>query len=419
MPRDINELPNNPDAENGLIGLTLVKGYIPFAARGLTTTDFYDRRNRDTWSAFLELAEENRTIEPMSAADIIKRNTNTPISASELLATTTGMTATHENVYVEKIRNASMRRILISKLHDGIQGLVSGDKDIISRLKREFSEIGEVDTGKGAFVSMAEVVEWEVKPALEDLSHGVTSKIPTGWDAIDRAIGGGLSLSDVVLVAGLPGGGKSAFVLQLASNFAKLGYPVAFVSGEMSNRENGLRLLSQLSGTQNLNSLTHIAADERDFLLKWADEMAKLPIEWNCTTYDLRTLSRNIRALSEQGVKVLVIDYIQLYKLDKLSKNQRTERIAETSQEVKRIAMEFGIAVIEVAQFNREGAKSGKPTMQDLEGSSQLEKDTSLIFIIDQIPESQEVALRIVKGRNTGTSTISGVFAGWKLTFNF
>ena len=57
--------------------------------------------------------------------------------------------------------------------------------------------------------------------------------------------------------------------------------------------------------------------------------------------------------------------------------------------------------------------------MQDLEGSSQLEKDTSLIFIIDREADTQNVVLRIVKGRNTGTANIAGIFAGWKLQFSF
>ena len=80
--------------------------------------------------------------------------------------------------------------------------------------------------------------------------------------------------------------------------------------------------------------------------------MASLPIEWDCRTYDLRTLAVSLRSLvAEKGIKALVIDYIQLLKLSKFDKNGRTERITEASQEVKRIAMEFGIAVIEVAQF--------------------------------------------------------------------
>lgn len=418
MPRDINELPNNQEAERGLIGLTLVKGFIPISARTLATTDFYDRANRDIWSAFLELAEEHRTVEPLATTEILKRN-GRETKMSELLAYSAGMPPTTEHAYVEKIRGASVRRTIIAKLNDGIHALIRGEKGAISDLKRELADIEFIEEGKGAFVSMADVVEKEIKPALHDLENNVTHKISTGWEAIDRCIGGGISLSDMMLVAALPGAGKSAFVLQLAANIARQGYPVAFLSGEMSNRENGLRLLSQLSGTQNINSLTHIDSGERKFLEDWADEMKKLPIEWNCRTTDVRSLHASLRPIVEAGAKVLVVDYIQLLKLNKLDRNGRTERITECSQELKRIAMEYEIAIIEVAQFNREGAKSGKPTMQDLEGSSQLEKDTSLILLIDHIEDTKAVNVRIVKGRNTGTTSIDGIFEGWKLTFSF
>lgn len=421
MPRDINELPNNQEAECGLIGVTLLKGYIPTVARSLATTDFYDRQNRETWSAFLELTEENRTIDALTAIEIVKRNSGREIKPSELMAMVSGIPTTHETTLAEQVRSAAVRRRMISKLNDGIQSLVRGDKGVIGTLRRELDDLEYAEESRGSFVSMAEVVERDVKPALYDLEKGITNRISTGWPEIDRHIGGGLSLSDILLVVGLPGGGKSAFVLQLASQLAMQGYPVAFLSGEMHNRENGLRLLSQLSDSYNLNSATHISASERDeLLLPWADKMAALPIEWDCRTYDLQTLSIGLRSLvAEKGIKALVIDYIQLLKLHRFDKNGRTERITEASQEVKRIAMEFGIAVIEVAQFNREGALSEKPKMQHLEGSSQLEKDTSLIFIIDREEGTQNVTIRIVKGRNTGTAEIPGVFAGWKLKFNF
>src|SRR5690349_16589909 len=101
MPTDISELPNNNDAERGLIGLSLVKGYIPAGARVLSTLDFYNPRNRAVWSAFLELTEENQAIEPLGAADVIKRYSSHPISSAELLSYSTGIPNTHENVYVE------------------------------------------------------------------------------------------------------------------------------------------------------------------------------------------------------------------------------------------------------------------------------------------------------------------------------
>jgi replicative DNA helicase len=418
-----NELPHSAESERAIVGLTLMHQQIPTGARALATTDFYLQPLRDIWAACLELEEEHQPIETVSVFENLKKNS--PSTASIYPVSGLGRLVTetpdgNEVVYVQKILSAANRRYLIRRLDAGINALTSGDKDAIIDLRRDLAELEITDQQKTSFIPFAEIVENEIRPALMQLTEGVTPKISTGFKAIDAVIGGGISLSDMLLVAGLPGGGKSAFVLQLASNIAKQGIPVAYLSGEMSNKENGLRILSQFSGTTNLNSVTRISAEDLEFYDRWLDSIAKLPIYFDSRTCDLRTLAPNLRAVVDRyKVKALVVDYVQLLKLNQFDKHGRTERVAEVSQELKRIAMEFGIAVIEVAQFNREGVKSGKPQMHDLEGSSQLEKDTSLIFIIDQNKESQEVGLRIVKGRNTGRAEIKGSFAGHKLTFEF
>ena len=75
--------------------------------------------------------------------------------------------------------------------------------------------------------------------------------------------------------------------------------------------------------------------------------------------------------------------------------------------------------MISVAQFNRDGAKSGTPSMHDMEGSGQIEKDASLILIIDRVGTSENISLRIVKGRNTGLTTLPGRFYGRQVRFEF
>jgi replicative DNA helicase len=419
----INELPSNEDAERSLIGLTLVKRQIPSGAKTLATTDFYAQINRETWAAFLELEADGKEIEPISAHEILKRDRPELAAAfpiSSMIATASGMPDCNERVFVEKVRSAANSRYIIRKLTDNIRAISSGEKGAIHTLRRDLNDLEYIEEARGKFRPLSDILEKDVKPALADLRHGITRKISTGFDAIDRCIGGGLSLSDILLIAGVPGGGKSALVLQMAVNIARQNIPVAFLSGEMSDKENAFRIISQAAGAANLNALTHIGDDELHLFTQWADALKNLPLYFDSRTYDLRSISSALRSLVEEtGVKVLVIDYIQLLKLNKFDKHQRTERITETSQEVKRIAMEYGIAVIEVAQFNREGAKSAKPTMHDLEGSSQLEKDTSLIFLIDREEDSYNVTLRVAKGRNSGQSEIAGRFIGWKLTFEF
>lgn len=416
------ELPSNTDAERNLIGLTLVDGRIPSGARDVSTTDFNNPHYRAVWSAFLELDADGREIEVFAAYQIFKRD-SPPLAdnfaLTELSRTTAGMVSVNEKIFVEKIKDAATSRFLMRELYAQIENLSKGGANL-GELKTKLDDLEIKADGRSSFASLAEILERDVSAALDDLQHGITGRISTGFANIDRNIGGGLSRSDVLVVAGLPGSGKSSLALQLAANIAKEGVPVAFASGEMPNKENALRLLSQSSKFVNLNSETRISGDDHSFLTQWSNALKVLPLYFDSKTSDLQSLSRSLHWLvHEKNIKALVIDYIQLFKLNQYDRTTRAERIAECSQEVKRIAMRYGLAVIAVAQFNREGAKAAKPSMHDLEGSGQLEKDASLIFIIDREEDSSNVDLRIVKGRNTGKTKISGSYTGYNLNFEF
>lgn len=419
----MDKLPNNLDAERNLIGLCLLEGHIPQSAKALDATDFYDVNYRSAWHAFLDLDRQGKEIEPFTAFDIMANNGASPsFKMMDLANTSHGMIhGVNERVWVNQLKECSLKRYLIKELTNQISALqTETGADVIRNLKAKIDELEIHSEAMGGFRDLAEIIDKDVLPALEDLHNHKNDKIPTGFKAIDHVIGGGLSTSDLLLVAGVPGSGKSAFVLQMAANIARQGTPVAFLSGEMTDKENIFRLLTQTSRIPNLNSLMHITATEKDDLYDWAAELKKLPMMFDSRTYDLASINKAMRGLIEtRQVKVLVIDYIQLLKLDRNKRQERYERITEVSQEIKRTAMEYGIAVIEVAQFNRVGAKSDKPSMHDLEGSSQLEKDTSLIFIIDRELNSDAVTLRIVKGRNTGTCELDGTYLGKYLTFEF
>ncbi len=419
----MESVPQNKEAERHTIGLTLLDKHIPQGARELTSTDFYDLNHRHAWRAFLELDQDGHEIDCPSAYDIMRRNgCPESFTASELVNTSLGMLhGVNERVWVKQIKDAALRRYLINELKTQIDALTTESGiDVIHRLKAKIEELELTTDTTGRFKLLADLIESDVKPALLDLHKGVHHKIAVGIDAIDRVIGGGLSPTDVLLVAGVPGSGKSAFVLQIAANIAGAGTPIAFLSGEMSDKENIIRLLTQKAKMPNLNSAVHISLNDLEQLNDWSDYLKQLPMSFDSQTYDMATISKAMRGLvEERKIKVLVIDYIQLLKLNKNGRQDRYERITEVSQEIKRTAMEYGIAVIEVAQFNRIGAKSDRPTMHDLEGSSQLEKDTSLIFIIDRAQDSDKVTLRIVKGRNTGTCEIEGFYQGRFLTFDF
>jgi replicative DNA helicase len=418
----MNSLPNSAELEQQMIGQCLVDGKV--ASTILQPNDFYSPIWRQCWAAIQELDDEGREIEPFGVAEKVRSRKMT-VETSVIVNSTYGLVSTHStDKWVEQLRNYSTRRYLMLELSKQIDHL-QNESDVSECLDRLENRIDVVRTEMVSkdegFVPLSRVIDEEVLPALAQLRDGKTEKIATGFEVLDHAIGGGIGVSDVAIVAGLPGGGKSAFVLQMAAQIAKRGTPIAFLSGEMTNKENGLRLVSQAADFINLNSICHLYQEQYTNLYDWAVSLKGLPMYIDHKTCDLQTMGSHLKALvRRKGVKVLFVDYIQLMKLQRIDKRTRHERVTEASQEMKRIANELDISVVEVAQFNREGAKSGKAGMFDLEASGQLEKDTSLIFVIDRSEtQPEEITVRIVKGRNTGKAEIKGRFKGETLKFSF
>lgn len=417
----LEQMPKNEDAERALVGLCLIDRMIPAEAKDLATTDFSNQFMQAAWSAMLEIEENGEDIDPIAVGELFRRD-GVKFGVSELMGTT-AVALRNPGLLAGRVRDAAVRRRIMRQLYASIEEIGSG-RLATSDIRARIGDIEVASAGTGKFRRFDDIIARDVLPALAELRAGRTMKVSTGFEILDRMIGGGLSPSDVMVVAALTGIGKSAFVLQMATAIASSMVPVAFVSGEMTDRENGLRMLSQATRFFNLNAATRLYDDQYTVLLEWADALKSLPIWFDSTTFDLASLRKAVGRLVEaHGIRVLFIDYLQLFRVGRSDRQSRTERIAEASQEVRRIALEFGISVVEVVQFNREGSKNGKPGLHDLEGSSQLEKDASIVLVIDREDEAgrpgRSVTVRIVKGRNAPLSEFSGVYDGASLRFDF
>lgn len=407
-------------------------------AESVEPDDFYSPLNRQVFTAMLALYAKQSPIDPILVAEEMKIDGSIESIGGASTITNLSFGIPHFlnlEKYIEVVRQKSNLRQLVRRCHSITTNALAGEMEPASVFANAQGLINDIclqaESGISDehFVPLNRIIDNEVFPALDRLLLGQSSKIATGFPAIDRAIGGGIALSDVMLVAADTGAGKSAFALQAAFQIAQQGTPTAFLAGEMTNLENVLRLMSQVSGITNLNWLTHISQTEYNDLREWALAIKNAPINFEHRISDLQTLGTHLRSLvRREKTKVLVIDYIQLFKLEKVDRRKRNERIAEASQETKRLANELGIAIIEVAQFNREGAKAAQASLHDLEGSGQLEKDASLICLLelgsDELRDAGnrkflDATVRIVKGRNAGRSEILGRFYGSSVRFDF
>lgn len=432
-------LPSNDDAERIILATVLIDNdAFQQVAEILEAGDFYSPLHRRIFAAMHTLYSRHSNIDPILIGEELKKEGS--LEAIGGITTITNLTFgippfLNVEEYIEIVKQKSTLRELI-KTCTRLSNLAYAEEEsfeaVISQVQTDINDLclrNETGDSDDRFISLEKIIDNDVMADLADLLAGKSRKIKLGFSGIDIAIGGGISTSDVLLLAADTGAGKSAFALQCAYQTAKQGIPTAFLAGEMTNAENVKRLLSQVSGMMNLNWLTHLTENEYRGLTEWATHIKRLPLFMDHRTSDMQTLGTHLKALVRRhGIKVLVIDYIQLLKMQRVDPRKRNERIAEASQEVKRLANELDIAIIEVAQFNREGAKSARATLHDLEGSGQLEKDASLIFILELEEEElrnddgrkyRTAKVRAVKGRNVGTNVIEGKFYGRSVLFEF
>lgn len=204
--------------------------------------------------------------------------------------------------------------------------------------------------------------------------------IPSGYTSVDR-ITGGWQPGNLIIVAGRPSMGKTALALALAKNPASLGYPVGIFSLEMSNVELATRYLSGASGYSN----TQIRNARIDLKKLCADsfETANLPIYVDDTpAISLLELRSKVKKLIlKHGVKMVIIDYLQLMTAEAGSREQEVSKI---SRGLKAISKEFNIPVIALSQLNRgvEDRADRKPRLSDLRESGAIEQDADIVCFV-------------------------------------
>ena len=228
-----------------------------------------------------------------------------------------------------------------------------------------------------------------VKAAHNQESGGLTG-ISTGFTQLDK-ITAGWQPSDLVIIAGRPAMGKTSFALSLAKNIAiDSRVPVAFFSLEMNNVQLVNRLLSNvcsISGSKILSGQLDPSDWERfDNNIR---KMEGAPIYVDDTpglsVFELRTKAR--RLVREHGIKVLMVDYLQLMNANGMRFSSRQEEVSTISRSLKGLAKELNIPVLALSQLNRtveqrDGIEGKRPQLSDLRESGAIEQDADLVLFV-------------------------------------
>jgi replicative DNA helicase len=220
-------------------------------------------------------------------------------------------------------------------------------------------------------------------------SCGLTG-IPSGFTRLDE-ITSGWQKSDLVIIAGRPAMGKTSFALSIAKNIA-VDYkePIAFFSLEMNNVQLVNRLISntcEIGGNKLLNG--QLSPDEWDRLDKNLRKLTGSPIYIDDTPglsiFELRTKAR--RLVREKGVKVIMIDYLQLMNANGMKFGNRQEEVSTISRSLKGLAKELDIPILALSQLNRtvenrDGLEGKRPQLSDLRESGAIEQDADMVMFV-------------------------------------
>jgi len=394
--RAIRVPPHSVEAEQAVLGGVLIDNDAWDRIAGVVTSaNFYRNDHRAVFEAVSDLCEEGRPCDAVTVAERLDRNGQLE-SAGELayLAELAENTPSAANIvaYAEIVRERAVLRELIristEIAESAFRPQGRGALELLDDAERRVFEIADRgNAGQRESVAIKDVLS-NVMERIDDLSRQESTIIgvPTGFDDLDQMTAG-LQRGDLVIVAGRPSMGKTAFAMNIVEEAAIRGkLSVIVFSMEMPAEQLTMRMLSSLGridqqkvrtgrlGHDDWPRLTSQVALLNDTNIFIVDDSALTPTELH---------SRCRRLKREHGIDLVVIDYLQLMYVPGTRENRATE-ISEISRSLKALAKELMVPVVACSQLNRrlEDRQNKRPVMSDLRESGAIEQDADLILFI-------------------------------------
>ena len=429
-PATSTAVPHSREAEEAVVGAVFINSEVYYdIAQFLIADDFYIHRHKWIWEAFTHLHEQRVPIDLLTVSDELDRRGQLgELGGPAYLTSLVNQVPSSLNAesYGRIVEGYSVRRKMINAANQ-----------IASIAYNERTSVDDVmdEAEKAVFNVSERRLKHDLQPIstvlsdyydrIDDLAkrpddiHGV----PTGFIDLDKMLTG-LQPSDLLIIAGRPGQGKTGFLLSIAKN-AGLTHKkhVAIFSLEMSNEQVVQRLIAQETGIDSQRLRTGQLREEEWPLFTHAIEVfgdthIYLDDTPAITPLQLRTKCRRLHM--EFGIDLIIIDYLQLMGGDTRNDN-RVQEVSYISRNLKILARELNVPVLAAAQLSRavEQRSDKRPVLSDLRESGSLEQDADIVMFIyrpDQYEKDtvkQNVAeIIIAKHRNGPVGSVELVFRG-------
>ena len=387
--------PQNLEAESSVLGgILLDNEAINRVLELLTPEDFYRETHRKIFRAMIVLSDRTEPVDLITLSDFLKaRGELEAVGGTSYLASLADLVPTAANIsyYARIVREKAILRHLITAATEiatrGFEERGNVD-EFLDMAEKVIFDISEKKI-KSSFVMVGDIIKDSIKTVerLYERKEMVTG-VPTGFKDLDQ-LTAGLQPSELIIIAGRPSMGKTAFALNIATNAAlNAGIGVALFSLEMAKEQLVLRMLCSEARVDN-SKVRAGYLGERDFpkLVMAAGKLAEAPIYIDDTpaisVLELRAKARRLVRDRERKVGLIVVDYLQLMR-GVGSANNREQEISEISRSLKALAKELNVPVIGISQLNRqvESRKPPKPILADLRESGAIEQDADVIGFV-------------------------------------
>ena len=389
--------PQAQELEDSVLGALMIeKEAFGTVADLLRPEVFYKDQNRLVFEAIRELAVNDQPIDILSVGEKLKsKGTLEKAGGAVYLADLTRRVAStaHLHYHAEIIAKKATARDLISMAAQIEEKAFDETQDIDDLMQEAEAGIFEITqrSQKRSVTQVDSVIE-EAFARMEKAAKntGNISGIPSGFHALDK-ITSGWQTPDLIIIAARPAMGKTAFVLSMAKNIAvDRGIPTAIFSLEMSNVQLVNRLIMNVCELEGDKIKTGKMSKEDKLRLNTKINIMKgKPLYMDDTPslsiYELRSKARKL--VNEHGVKLIIIDYLQLMNAQGSSFGSREQEVSIISRGLKGLAKELDIPIIALSQLNRgvearTGIEGKTPQLSDLRESGAIEQDAYMVCFI-------------------------------------
>ena len=397
---NFEELPNNIEAEQSVIGTILVSNEIFDEINTIISSkNFYDPMHQKIFAAIENLIYKGMLANPITLKNYFENEKDDLNVPDYLVKVTKFSTSSRQAIeYSRIIYDMFVRRELI-KISEGtidsakLKDLNISGKNIIENSEKLLFDLAEKGSFNSSLVKFDEALKFTIEMATNAYKNeeGIVG-VPTGLTDIDDRLGG-LHKSDLIIIAGRPSMGKTALATNIAfhaaSKLQESGKKstVAFFSLEMSSEQLSTRILAEQSRIKS-NDIRRgkISEEQFDKFIETSKNISELPLYIDETpAISIAAVSNRARRIKRLfGLEMIVVDYIQLMRGPANNANNRVQEISQITQGLKAIAKELSVPVLALSQLSRavEQRDDHKPLLSDLRESGSIEQDADVVMFV-------------------------------------